>query len=224
MRASLRRDVRPVINPLSRYRHAQRAPLGANRGKPEIHHPAPGRLLAQSEQHGREEQPMLALERGVRLKPAGGLFQGRGDGHDYGRRGQLPGNEPQRFVASYRKASGEITLGISTPSAMRGARRPPRPATCSSAWPPSCTATSNGLIPKRYPRPPVDRGSCVVVLSLLTRVEIGHIRIARTEMAGQIGGQAVAEPARIVRRRSIAHAVVNVCDERIGICVMMAKV
>jgi hypothetical protein len=39
-------------------------------------------------------------------------FQGRGDLlHDYkDAEGSFPGNEPQRFVANYRKAGGEITL------------------------------------------------------------------------------------------------------------------
>jgi len=56
---------------------------------------------------------MLALERGEKvLTPPAVWFQGRGDMlHDYKDvESDFPGNEPQRFVASYRKAGGEITL------------------------------------------------------------------------------------------------------------------
>jgi hypothetical protein len=56
---------------------------------------------------------MLALERGEKvLTPPAVWFQGRGDGlHDYkDEESAIPGNEPQRFVANYRKAGGEIAL------------------------------------------------------------------------------------------------------------------
>ena len=46
------------------------------------------------------------------LTPPAVWFQGRGDLlHDYkDPESDFPGNEPQRFVAAYRKAGGEITL------------------------------------------------------------------------------------------------------------------
>src|SRR5262249_42634788 len=57
--------------------------------------------------------PMLALERGERVEtPPTVWFQGRGDVlHDYkDADAGFPGNEPQGFVANYRKAGGEIAL------------------------------------------------------------------------------------------------------------------
>ncbi len=66
-----------------------------------------------SEANMKEGNPMLALERGEKvLTPPAVWFQGRGDLlHDYkDAEGSFPGNEPQRFVANYRKAGGEITL------------------------------------------------------------------------------------------------------------------
>jgi dienelactone hydrolase len=56
---------------------------------------------------------MLALERGEKVEtPPAAWYQGRGDMlHDYkDPDSSFPGNEPQRFVANYRKAGGEITL------------------------------------------------------------------------------------------------------------------
>jgi acetyl esterase len=103
----------PVINPLSRYRHAKRALAGAN--PPEW----PKSIIARhdaywrSEDHMAEGNPMLALERGEKLKtPPAVWFQPRGDElHDYKDvEASFPGNEPQRFVANYRKAGGEIAL------------------------------------------------------------------------------------------------------------------
>jgi dienelactone hydrolase len=60
-----------------------------------------------------EGNPMLALERGEKVEtPPAVWFQGRGDVlHDYkDADAGFPGNEPQRFVANYRKAGGEIAL------------------------------------------------------------------------------------------------------------------
>ncbi len=103
----------PVINPLSRYRFAKRELAGAN--PPQW----PKSIIARHDAYWRSEanmaegNPMLALERGeaVRTPPAV-WYQGRGDGlHDYkDAESDFPGNEPQRFVAGYRKAGGEITL------------------------------------------------------------------------------------------------------------------
>ena len=103
----------PVINPLSRYRHAKRAAAGANP-------PAwPQGIIARQDSYWGSEaamaegNPMLALERGetVELPPAI-WFQGQNDMmHDYkDAESDFPGHEPQRFVANYRKAGGEIEL------------------------------------------------------------------------------------------------------------------
>jgi acetyl esterase len=103
----------PVINPLSRYRHAKRAQAGQN--PPEW----PKGIIARhdsywcSEANMAEGNPMLALERGEKvLLPPAVWFQGRGDTvHDYkDPESDFPGNEPQRFVANYRKAGGDIAL------------------------------------------------------------------------------------------------------------------
>ncbi len=103
----------PVINPLSRYRHAKRAQASAN--PPQW----PPGIIARQDSYWRgdanmaEGNPMLALERGeaVRTPPAI-WFQGRGDLlHDYkDEDSSFAGNEPQRFVANYRKAGGKIAL------------------------------------------------------------------------------------------------------------------
>jgi acetyl esterase/lipase len=103
----------PVINPLGRYRHAQRALAGAN--PPEW----PKSIIARQNTYWRSEanmeegNPMLALERGEKVRtPPAVWFQGRGDLlHDYkDATSDFPGNEPQRFVANYKKAGGEIEL------------------------------------------------------------------------------------------------------------------
>jgi acetyl esterase/lipase len=103
----------PVINPLSRYRHAKRAQASAN--PPQW---PPGIIARQDaywqgEANMAEGNPMLALERSeaVRTPPAI-WFQGRGDLlHDYkDEDASFAGNEPQRFVANYRKAGCKIAL------------------------------------------------------------------------------------------------------------------
>jgi acetyl esterase len=101
----------PVINPLSRYRHAKRAlAAGDAWAKPIIpRHDS----YWQSEANMAEGNPMLALERGEKLQlPPAIWFQGRGDlVHDYkDADSDFPGNEPQRFVANYKKAGGDIAL------------------------------------------------------------------------------------------------------------------
>jgi acetyl esterase/lipase len=103
----------PVINPLSRYRHAKRAQAAADA-------PAwPKGIIARQDSYWRSEanmaegNPMLALERGEKVRtPPAIWFQGRGDMlHDYkDAESDFAGNEPQRFVANYRKAGGEIAL------------------------------------------------------------------------------------------------------------------
>ena len=103
----------PVINPFSRYRLAKRERDSAN--PPEW----PKSIIArqdsywQSEANMAEGNPMLALERGEKvLTPPAIWFQAHGDMlHDYkDADSSFPGNEPQRFVANYRKAGGEIDL------------------------------------------------------------------------------------------------------------------
>jgi acetyl esterase len=101
----------PVINPLSRYRHARRAAAaGADWGKGMLpRHDA----YWGSEAAMAEGNPMLVLERGEKVStPPAIWFQGRGDEiHDYkDPEAAFPGNEPARFVDNYRKAGGEIEL------------------------------------------------------------------------------------------------------------------
>jgi len=101
----------PVINPLSRYRHAKRSlAAGAEWAKPIIpRHDS----YWKSEANMEEGNPMLALERGEKLQlPPAIWFQGRGDiVHDYkDADSNFAGNEPQRFVANYKKAGGDIAL------------------------------------------------------------------------------------------------------------------
>ena len=60
-----------------------------------------------------EGSPMLIVERGEKAQlPPAVWFQAHGDAmHDYKDvESDFPGNEPQRFVAVYRKAGGEIAL------------------------------------------------------------------------------------------------------------------
>ena len=101
----------PVINPLSRYRHAKRdLASGKDWGKGII--PRQDSYW-QSEANMAEGNPMLALERGEKLVlPPAIWFQGRNDvQHDYkDADSDFPGNEPQRFCANYKKAGGEIAL------------------------------------------------------------------------------------------------------------------
>ncbi len=103
----------PVINPLSRYRHAKRTAAGAN--PPEW----PKGIIARHDAYWRSEanmeegNPMLALERGEKVEmPPAIWFQARGDTvHDYkDPESDFPGNEPQRFCANYCKAGGNIDL------------------------------------------------------------------------------------------------------------------
>jgi acetyl esterase/lipase len=101
----------PVINPLSRYRHAKRAlASGGDWAKPIIpRHDSYWR----SEANMAEANPLLALERGEAVQtPPAVWYQGRGDlVHDYkDPESDFPGNEPQRFCAAYGKAGGEIAL------------------------------------------------------------------------------------------------------------------
>jgi acetyl esterase/lipase len=103
----------PVINPLSRYRHAKRSLGSPNPAEwPKSIIPRHDSYWG-SEANMAEGNPMLALERGEKVEtPPAIWFQGQGDTvHDYKDvESDFPGNEPQRFVANYRKAGGEIAL------------------------------------------------------------------------------------------------------------------
>jgi len=101
----------PVINPLSRYRHALRLrdsaqPPAWTASIPERHD-----LYWQSEENMAEGNPLLALERGEAVQTPPALWiQGRPDEiHDYrDPESDLDLNEPERFAVRYREAGGEI--------------------------------------------------------------------------------------------------------------------
>ena len=103
----------PVINPLSRYRHALRLRAGAAAPPWTATIPERHELYWQSEDNMAEGNPLLALERGERLETPPALWiQGRPDQiHDYrDPDSALALNEPERFAARYREAGGEIEL------------------------------------------------------------------------------------------------------------------
>jgi acetyl esterase/lipase len=103
----------PVINPLSRYRHAKRSmqlpnPPAFAIGMEEKHD-----TYWKSEANMAEGNPMLILERGDKVPLPPALWvQGRPDiVHDYhDADSNFPGNEPERFVSNYRKAGGDIEI------------------------------------------------------------------------------------------------------------------
>jgi acetyl esterase/lipase len=101
----------PVINPLSRYKHALKAREASATWPIEIiqHHLD----FWGGEANMAEGSPVLLLERGEqpRLPPALWLQAPNDNMHDYkDPDGTFPGNEPARFVADYRKAGGTIDL------------------------------------------------------------------------------------------------------------------
>ena len=103
----------PVINPLSRYRHAQKAaktenPPAFSIGMKEKHD-----LYWKTEAAMVEGNPMLILERGEKVVMPPALWvQGRPDiVHDYhDDDSSFPGNEPERFISNYRNAGGDIEI------------------------------------------------------------------------------------------------------------------
>lgn len=103
----------PVINPLSRYRHARRVLDSANppawvNNIPERHD-----LYWKTEAAMAEGNPMLALETAEDVAtPPAIWIQGRPDpAHDYrDPDSPIDANEPERFVAAYRKAGGQIDI------------------------------------------------------------------------------------------------------------------
>jgi len=105
----------PVINPLSRYRHARRLREQADPPAWAVPMPEKHELYWGSEANMAEGNPMLALERAEAvLTPPVLWVQGRPDNiHDYrDPESPIPGNEPERFVANYRRAGGEIELVV----------------------------------------------------------------------------------------------------------------
>jgi acetyl esterase/lipase len=103
----------PVINPLSRYRHAQKAARSANPPAFSIGMKEKHDLYWKTEAAMAEGNPMLILERGERVAMPPALWvQGRPDiVHDYhDDDSSFPGNEPERFISNYRNAGGEIEI------------------------------------------------------------------------------------------------------------------
>jgi acetyl esterase/lipase len=101
----------PVINPLSRYRHAKRGLAGGAEWPKGIIPRHDSYWVTEAAME--EGNPTMALERGEKvLTPPAVWYQGRGDlVHDYkDTESKFDGNEPQRFCAAYRKAGGAIDL------------------------------------------------------------------------------------------------------------------
>ena len=101
----------PVINPLSRYRHAKR---GRDAGGAWANDLIAGHdEFWRSEANMADGSPTLILERGEKVATPPALWiQAPGDNvHDYrDPEGSFDGNEPQRFADRYRKAGGAIDL------------------------------------------------------------------------------------------------------------------
>jgi acetyl esterase/lipase len=103
----------PVINPLSRYRHAQKAARSANPPAFSIGMKEKHDLYWKTEAAMAEGNPMLILERGETVAMPPALWvQGRPDiVHDYhDDDSSFPGNEPERFISNYRSAGGDIEI------------------------------------------------------------------------------------------------------------------
>ena len=103
----------PVINPLSRYRHALRLRSGAEPPPWTGNIPERHDLYWKTEANMAEGNPMLALERGEKIStPPAIWIQGEPDIiHDYrDPDSELELNEPERFAARYRQVGGEIEL------------------------------------------------------------------------------------------------------------------
>ena len=103
----------PVINPLSRYRHALRLRAGDNTPAWVGNIPERHELYWKNEAAMAEGNPIMLLERGEKVKTPPALWiQGRPDQtHDYrDPESSFPGNEPERFAANYRRAGGHIDL------------------------------------------------------------------------------------------------------------------
>jgi acetyl esterase len=113
----------PVINPLSRYRHALRERASATPAAWQVNIPERHDLYWKTEANMAEGNPMLALERGEKVQTPPALWlQGRPDVvHDYrDPEAPIPGNEPERFTANYLRAGGEIDLVYIDQAARQG--------------------------------------------------------------------------------------------------------
>ncbi len=113
----------PVINPLSRYRHALRERASASPAAWQVNIPERHDLYWKTEANMAEGNPMLAMERGESVQTPPALWlQGRPDVvHDYrDPEAPIPGNEPERFVANYRRIGGEIDLVYIDQAARQG--------------------------------------------------------------------------------------------------------
>jgi acetyl esterase/lipase len=103
----------PVINPLSRYRNAQKAAKTSNPPAYAIGMKEKHDLYWKTEAAMAEGNPMLLLERGEKVQMPPALWvQGRPDMvHDYhDDDSSFPGNEPERFISNYRNAGGDIEI------------------------------------------------------------------------------------------------------------------
>jgi acetyl esterase len=103
----------PVINPLSRYRHALRARDGANPPTWPVDIIEGHQVYWQDEANMADGSPLLALERrdAVQTPPALWIQAYNDILHDYRDADSgFPANEPQRFAVRYREAGGEIDI------------------------------------------------------------------------------------------------------------------
>jgi acetyl esterase/lipase len=103
----------PVINPLSRYRHAQKAARSPNPPAFSIGMKEKHDLYWKTEAAMAEGNPMLILERGEKVAMPPALWvQGRPDiVHEYhDDDSSFAGNEPERFISNYRNAGGDIEI------------------------------------------------------------------------------------------------------------------
>lgn len=101
----------PVINPLSRYRRVRALRAAGDPPKWVSDLPERHDIYWVTEAAMEEANPMLALERGDKVAtPPAFWYQGRPDPvHDYrDPESPLDMNEPERFMANYRKAGGTI--------------------------------------------------------------------------------------------------------------------
>lgn len=103
----------PVINPLSRYRHALRLRAAAEPPAWAATIPERHDLYWRTDENMAEGNPLLALERGETIETPPTLWiQGRPDDvHDYrDPESAVELNEPERFARRYREAGGEIEV------------------------------------------------------------------------------------------------------------------